>query len=334
MPRHDIIVIGGSAGAIETLTRLVSGLPRKLPAAVFVVVHLQPDAPSYLPAILSRSGPLPAEHPRDGQRFEPGRLYVARPDHHLLVEPDRVRVVYGPRENRFRPAIDPLFRSAAVAYGPRVIGLILSGALDDGTAGLLAVKRLGGLALVQDPADAMSPSMPQSALESVEVDFCLPVSAMASKLGELVGEVEEEPRTVPDRGRKEVQIGQLNPGSADEETHVGAPSGFGCPECGGALWELRDGELFGFRCRVGHAYSPNSLLQEQAETLEEALWVALRALEERESLAHRMTEYASARGLGTVAARFTEQAEQMGRRATVVRRLLENDKVSGPASRT
>jgi two-component system chemotaxis response regulator CheB len=312
----------------------VADLPEDLPASVFIVLHIPPMPTSALPTILGRRARLPVAHAIEGEAIKTGRIYVAPPDRHLLVLPGRVRVAPGPRENGHRPAVDPLFRSAAVAYGPRVIGLILSGALDDGTAGLLAVKRLGGLALVQDPADAMSPSMPQSALESVEVDFCLPVSAMASKLGELVGEVEGEPRAVPDRARKEVQIAQLNPGSVDEATHVGAPSGFGCLECGGALRELRDGELFRFRCRVGHAYSPNSLLQEQAETVEEALWVALRALEERESLAHRMTEYASARGLGTVAARFTEQAEQMGRRAAVVRRLLENDKVSGPASRT
>src|SRR5579864_7798260 len=185
MPGHDIIVIGASAGGVEALVKLVGQLPGDLPAAVFVVLHIPAESPSLLPGILERSGPLPASQPGDNEAIRSGHIYVASPDYHLLIEQGRVRQMRGPKENRHRPAIDPLFRSAALTYGPRVVGVILTGALDDGTAGLLAVKRRGGVAIVQDPDEALYPSMPLSALENVEVDYTLPLASIGPQLEQL-----------------------------------------------------------------------------------------------------------------------------------------------------
>src|SRR5215212_968855 len=185
MSARDIIVVGASAGGVEALTRLVKALPADLPASLFVVLHLPPDAHSALPTILNRRGQLWAVHPRDGETIEPGRIYVAPPDRHLVLHQGVARVVRGPRENGHRPAVDPLFRSAAAAYGPRVIGIVLSGTLDDGTAGLLAIKARGGVAVVQDPADALSPGMPENALENVPVDYQLAVDKMGLLLDRL-----------------------------------------------------------------------------------------------------------------------------------------------------
>src|SRR5437588_1316031 len=188
MSGHDIIVIGTSAGGVEALVKLVRGLPADLPAAVFVVLHIPAHSPSLLPAILSRAGRLPAVHSTDNTKIEPGCIYIAPPDNHMLIEQDHICVVRGPKENRHRPAVDPTLRSAALTSGPRVIGVILTGALDDGTAGLLAVKRRGGIAVVQDPQDALYPSMPQNAIEYVDVDHIVPLSQMASLLKRLVDE--------------------------------------------------------------------------------------------------------------------------------------------------
>src|SRR5438067_12132886 len=182
MPGHDTIVIGASAGGVDALQQLVAGLPADLPAAVFVVLHISPHGPSVLPRILSRAGPLRAAHPKDREAIRPGRVYVAPPDYHLLVSNGRVRVTRGPRENGHRPAVDALFRPAARSRGPRVVGAVLSGVLDDGTAGLLAVKQAGGLAVVQNPADALYSGMPQSALDNVAVDYTLPVADIPAVL--------------------------------------------------------------------------------------------------------------------------------------------------------
>ena len=208
MPKHDIIVIGASAGGIEALIELFSVLPQDLPAAVFVVCHLSPQSEGVLPAALSRNGNLRAVNATDREQIIPGRVYVAPPDHHLLVEPGFVRVTQGPKENRFRPAIDPLFRSAAYAYGPRVIGVVLTGALDDGTAGLWAIKERGGLAIVQDPDDALFPSMPLSALTNVQVDYRVPLSEIAPLLVRLVSEPagEEEVQAMSDNMGIEVKV--------------------------------------------------------------------------------------------------------------------------------
>lgn len=186
MATPDMVVIGASAGGTQALGELVSQLPADFAAAIFVVSHIPSYSPSALPVILARSGNLPATFGVEGDPILPGQIYVAPPDHHMMVELDKIRVVRGPKENRFRPSIDPLFRSAAYAFGPRVIGVILTGMLDDGTAGLWLIKDRGGIAIVQEPEEALCPSMPRCALSQVRVDYRLPLSEIAETLVRLI----------------------------------------------------------------------------------------------------------------------------------------------------
>lgn len=320
---RDIVAIGASAGGVEALMRVFAGLPADLPAAVVVVLHVSPSATSALPEILSRAGPLPATHARHGEPIEPGRVYVAPPNHHLLVGDGHLRLSVGPRENRQRPAIDPLFRSAAHAYGRRVVGVVLSGSLDDGTAGLVAIRSRGGAAIVQDPADALFGPMPRSALAAVTADAILPASGIGAELARLVSRpvADDEPPMTRDLDL-EARFAEAEPSLLGGEEHPGTPSGLACPECGGSLWELRDAELLRYRCRVGHAFSIGSLQEEQAEQLEEALWIALRNLEEQASLARRLSGNATARGLAQAAARFNDKERNAIRRANLVRGVL------------
>jgi|SRR5581483_5060674 len=298
VPGHDIIVVGASAGGIEALTQLVSKLPSNLPGTLFVVLHIPAESPSLLPQILSRFGPLPASHPADGEQIKQGHIYIAPPDYHLLVEQGYTRVVRGPKENRHRPAIDPLFRSAARAYGPRVVGVVLTGMLDDGTAGLLAIKRRKGLAVVQEPQEALYPSMPQSACNNVEVDYCVPVAEIGPLLVHLAHKTVEEGVTGPgpEDLDKEVRIAEMETNALNNHEQIGKPSAFSCPECGGVLWEVQDSDFLRFRCRVGHALSAESVLAAQTEEIDKALWHALKALEEKASLSRRMARKAHERG--------------------------------------
>jgi two-component system, chemotaxis family, protein-glutamate methylesterase/glutaminase len=322
MPDHGIVVVGASAGGVEALADLATSLPDDLPAAVFVVLHLPATGTSALPEILRRHGPLPAAHVKDGERIEPGRIYVAPPDHHVLLRTGHVHLSRGPREHGHRPAVDPLFRSAAREYATRVVGVVLSGALDDGTAGLLAIKSRGGIAVVQDPADALYPGMPGNALQHVEVDHVLPAAAMGELLARLIADSAEAPADPAPTGmRVEVEMEGFSL-EAFEGDHPGRPSGFSCPDCHGVLWEIRDGGLERYRCRVGHAWSPESLLTQQSEALEAALWIALRSLEERAALARRLAEPARRRGHRITAGRFEEQAAEAQQAARLVRDLL------------
>jgi two-component system chemotaxis response regulator CheB len=231
MPK-DIVVIGASAGGIEALRVLAGRLPADLPASLFIVLHTSPEAPSMLADILGRSGKLRAVTPEDGERIRPGTIYVGPPDRHLLVEPNRVRVTRGPKENRFRPAIDSLFRSAAQTYGPRVVGVILTGYLDDGTAGLWTVKQLGGTAVVQDPADALVPFMPLNAVTHVKVDYCLPLEEIAPLLVRLTTEAAEEEGAfqVPKEVEIEVNIAKEQKALDAGVLQLGEPSNYACPD--------------------------------------------------------------------------------------------------------
>jgi two-component system, chemotaxis family, protein-glutamate methylesterase/glutaminase len=321
MPDHDIVVVGASAGGVEALADLTASLPPDLPAAVFVVLHLPSTRTSALPDILSRRGPLPATHVKDGEPIEPGRVYVAPPDHHVLLRSGHVHLARGPRENGHRPAVDPLFRSAAREYASRVIGVVLSGALDDGTAGLAAIKTRGGLAVVQEPADALYPGMPTSALEHVRVDHVQPAAAMGELLARLTAEPAGAANPAPANMEVEVEVEGFSL-EAMEGEHPGKPSGFSCPDCNGVLWEIQDGDLQRFRCRVGHAWSPESLLTQQSEGLEAALWIALRSLEERAALARKLAAPARRRGHTITASRFEEQAAEAQQAARLVRNLL------------
>lgn len=324
MPTKDIIVVGASAGGIEALRTIAGGLPKDLPASVFVIVHTSPESPGILADILARAGALPASSAVDGERIQPGRIYVAPPDRHLIIEPNRVRLTRGPKENRFRPAVDPLFRSAAQVYGPRVVGVILTGNLDDGTAGLWAVKRLGGTAIVQDPREALAPSMPRSALRQVRVDHCLPVAEIAPLLTRLTTAPldEEGVYEVPDEMEIEVKIAKENTALDAGVLKLGEPSNYSCPECHGVLLQLREGKRVRFRCHTGHAYSVESLLAEITEGVEDSIWSAIRSIEESVLLLRHMAEHLGGDENGHTAGQFLAQAQEAQRRADLVRRAV------------
>jgi two-component system chemotaxis response regulator CheB len=277
-----------------------------------------------LPEILTRSGHLRAVNARDQQRLEPGLIYVAPPDCHLLVEPGKVRVTRGPRENRFRPAIDPLFRSAATAYGPATIGVILTGNLDDGAAGLWIVKQLGGIAVVQDPADAMFPSMPAHALSRVDVDYSVPSAEIGPLLAKLVAQPAEarEGPPVPEHVDVEVKIAnEENPREAGLE-RLGEPSPYTCPECHGVLLQLQEGGRIRFRCHTGHAYSVDSLLADINEGIEQAMGVAVRALEEGSLLMKQMADHFTEHHGNGATDRLATSAGQAHRHSDAIRSLL------------
>ena len=325
MPARDIIVVGASAGGVEALMRLVGALPANLPAAVLVVLHLPPDAPSALPAILGRAGRLPAAHAQEGEPIQHRRVYVAPPNCHLLVTDGHVRLALGPRENGVRPAADVLFRSAARAFGPRVVGVVLSGTLRDGTLGLSAIRMRGGLAVVQDPDEALFGGMPSSAIERNNVDYCLPVAEIASTLVRLA---REQPEPEPQREEAAMNAGvgpDAYEGKGNETQLVstkrqGHASGLTCPDCHGSLWELRDGDLVRLECRVGHAHSIESFLSHQAVYFEEAMWTAVNALEERASM---LREQAGRQGADeSLGARFRQRADELDQQAEAVRELL------------
>lgn len=332
MSNHDIVVIGASAGGVETLQQLVRSLPPTLPAALFIVVHFPSHGTSVLPRILTRAGALPAFHAVDGDAIVPGRIYVARPDQHMLLTPDAVRLRRGPRENGNRPAVDPLFRSAAVAYGARVIGIVLTGNLDDGTAGLAAIKRAGGIALVQDPEEALYASMPKSAIAHVAVDRVLSVHPLEKALIEFVNE------PVPDipliATTDDVMENKLSAGDLDAmqhpDWHPGRVSAYSCPDCGGVLWELNDGDITRFRCRVGHGWTGDALLAQKSDTLDDALWIALRSLEESAALSRQLANRHRARDAESLARRFDDQAEHIERRAEVIRSALMQPRETDP----
>jgi two-component system chemotaxis response regulator CheB len=318
----DVVVIGASAGGVGSLQRVVEHIQRDFPAAILIALHLPDGIRSMLPQILERAGNLPAGQARDGDRIESGRIYVAPAGFHLTVVRGYMAVTRGAREHGHRPAIDPLFRSAAVAYGRRAIGVILSGSLHDGTVGLREIKRAGGLAIVQDPNDTEWPSMPLSALRHVDVDHTVPASQIGTLLQQLVIMPSGSAATMPDRDENRPKDELELTMHEDERDHPGEPSPYSCPECGGVLWELRDGELIRFRCRVGHAYTSETLTTEQALTVEHALWSALRALEEHAAVRRRMAERAILNGKKTTAERYRKRARELDEQAQQVRNLV------------
>jgi two-component system, chemotaxis family, protein-glutamate methylesterase/glutaminase len=293
-----------------------------LPASVFVVQHTSADSPGYLSDILRRAGSLPASVVGKYEHVQEGRIYVASPDCHLLIKDGHALSARGPRENRMRPAIDPLFRSAAVTHGSRVIGVVLTGLLDDGASGLDAVKRCGGLAVIQDPADAAYPDMPANALAVVKPDYLLPVAEMGALLGRLVQEPAPESPPVPKDLEIEAQIAERTMMSLNGEDALGSPSGYTCPECGGSLWEMNDTHARRYRCRVGHAFTAGTLLADQDHTVEQALWAALRMLEERANMLARMARDEKVSGRERIAANYEERLAESWTHAESIRGLL------------
>ena len=343
-----MIVIGASAGGVEAVLALAAGLPAGLPAAVFVVIHTSASAPGLLSGLVDRVGPLAAGYAVNGAEVLPGRIYLAPVDHHLLVERDggrcRTRVWRGPKENGFRPAIDPLFRSAARAYGARAVGVILSGYLDDGTLGLMLLKRRGGVAVVQDPGTAACPDMPRSAIENVDVDYVVPLGEMPGLLSRLASEPPPPPPPPPMTPRGAgVQAMTVDIRSGSEEGPVettpnpierkqakdGAPSALTCPECGGALWEATIDGVMRYSCHVGHGYTGDSLEEQYVQEVETALWTAMRQLVESAELHRRLARRMRESGPAERAESYEQRAAETERRAGVIRDLLVNDRIGG-----
>lgn len=322
--RRDIVVIGASAGGVAALQQLFAQLRPTAPASYFVVQHLAAHTPSQLDRILQGVTTMPVRFARDDEPILPDTIYLAAPDRHLLLGEGRTRITRGPRECRARPAVDVLFRSAALAYGPRVIGVILSGSLDDGTAGIWQVKDRGGLALVQDPQEASHPSMPQSALEYVEADYVGPVSALARRIAEEVA----IPRPLPGplRPRREQQVETLvamgGNGMQAGVMDLGKVSQYTCPECHGVLVQIEEGRLLRFRCHTGHAYSPKSLMVEVNEAIDTGIWDAIRVIEERILLLRQMADRASAAGKGDTATRLRARADLAEEKCRPMRELV------------
>jgi len=299
--------MGSSAGGVETLTRISRGLAPDLPASIFVVQHMSPTSHSVLPDLLRRAGRLPAKHAVDGEEIRPQQIYVAPPDLHMLVYPGRIALRRGPQENRTRPSLDPLFRSAAIAYGGRVIGVVLTGLLNDGTSGLIAIKRCGGLSVVQDVADATWPEMPRSALRRDHVDFTSTAAGLPRLLARLTREAAGQTPPIPPELIREVEL-------AGQETLMlqpsGRPSPLTCPQCGGVLNEVHDDGAAQFRCQTGHAFSAEVLLSAQNDELERALDVAVRTHRERSTLFRRMQALSDTRGQPHAAAAWKAAADE------------------------
>jgi two-component system chemotaxis response regulator CheB len=340
VPGHDVVAIGASAGGIEALRCIVHGLPSNFPAAVFVVVHVSPDSGGALGRILSRSGSLPATLAHDGESIQNGRIYVAPPDAHLILRPGYLRLSHAPREHGFRPAVDPLFRSAAEAYGSRVVGVILSGGDADGVYGSLAIKACGGLIIVQDPADALFANMPRSVLEQLKVDHCLPAREIAATLIQLTSQP-SPPFTQP-------TVEELPPlgtfgtlidlSMIPVKERLGTLVGITCPNCEGVLWETKPYGMVEYCCRVGHVFSPISLWTEKGQTVESALWAAVDALEEQADLAHRLKEKLYSTASPARIQYYEQRARESLNAAALIRQLLMNgassltfEKLEGPS---
>jgi two-component system chemotaxis response regulator CheB len=314
MPTRDIIVVGSSAGGVEALQRLCASLPRDLPACVFIAQHLSPSARSVLPQLLDKAGPLRAMSPVDGQAIEPGHIYVAAPDQHLLLRDGKLLMRRGPFENRTRPAANALFRSAAVHYASRVIGVVLTGLLDDGTEGLIAIKAAGGVSVIQDPDDAEWPSMPRNALKRDHVDHALPLAGIGALLARLAAEEAGPSVPLPEEYRIEDRIAAQEFAVMEPEIVTpGQPSHMSCPDCGGVLNHIEVQDEVRFRCQVGHAFTPLGLADAQNQELERALGIAVRTHRDRLRLFGQMSETARARDLPHAKKRWDEASEESGR---------------------
>jgi two-component system chemotaxis response regulator CheB len=330
--RRDIVAIGASAGGLQALRQLVAYLPADLPAAVLVSTHLAPTVPSNVAAILGKAGQLPAVAATDGMPIVPGRIYAAVPDRHLIVDAEDVlRLGRGPRENRVRPAVDALFRSAARWCGPRVTGVVLSGSLDDGAAGLAAIVDCGGAALVQEPRDAMFDGMPRAALRAVPGATALPAAQLARKIIEWAG----RPVRPTADGPKEALIWETDMirEARSELPQGGAPVGLGCPECGGGMNAVTTGNSVHYVCHAGHSYSPETFVAARQEGIEAALWTALSAMQEKATVLRELGDRAARAGDEPAHRRHHDAAAEVGRAADLLREHLFSGELGVPSDR-
>lgn len=326
---RDIVVIGGSSGSYTALQEILPRLPVDIPASIFIVKHLTSRTPSRFAEIFSTQASIDVCTPADGERIRQSCVYVAPPDFHMLIEEGAVRLVHGPRENRTRPAVDPLFRSAAVAYGQRTIGVVLSGYLDDGTAGLATIKAANGLTIVQDPDTAVSPDMPRSAIDYLDVDYCVSPSALAPLLVELTTQPNDDPTDeVADQelirhAARELEFLRAPTARIDETDDLGQKAAAACPECGGPLWEMKNGYPR-FRCHTGHAFTSNHLTAGLAQAQEESLWAALRAMEERARMLRRLAKRSTPDEPKKSYDGFTDRADELDVHIRNIRSILHS----------
>jgi len=319
MANRDIVTIGGSAGGVEALVFLAKSLRHDFPAAIFVTIHLGRHAGSVLDEVLSRAGPLPANFASDHDRVTKGRILIAPADRHLIVDGDRVILGQGPRENNSRPAIDPMMRSAAACCGARTVGVVLTGTMTDGASGLWAIDQCGGTTVVQDPSDAAFPDMPTNALNRNRPDHVVPLVDMPDLLKRLCEQPAGKPMPVPESVTFEVTIARGNQSSIANMDRLGKRSGLACPDCHGAMWEIDEGDLVRYRCHVGHTYTAELLAIALDENLRQAISTALRALEERRTLAKRLQEQAEHAGQRSLAASWAHRVDDAQRELDVIR---------------
>lgn len=327
MTGHNIIVVGTSAGGLKALSAVLAVLPADLAATIFVVQHLAPDKPSILPKLLGDVSDLPVRSPDDNESFKPGHVYVAAPDRQLLVGAATVRVLRGPQENRFRPSIDALFRSAARAHGTRVIGVVLTGYLDDGTVGLQAIKKRGGITVVQDPAEAAYPSMPASALRYVTIDHTVPIAEAGELLVRLVAAPAPTQDAFPTTPEIEIESNIAEQFMNTKEflnavEQIGARTTYSCPDCNGSIWQIGSDEPLKLRCHVGHSFTGEVFLAEQSRNVESALWTAIRVMEEKVTFARQLAQRKREQNLPDDAAAYDREAAFLDGKVSDVRDLV------------
>ena len=332
MANRDIIAIGGSAGSGAVLREVVRGLPRDLPASVFISTHVPSNSRGYLAETLGTSDSLPVSEATDGQAIEKGRVYVAVPDRHLLLIDGTIRLGDGPRENMVRPAIDPLFRSAALSYGSRAVGVVLTGALNDGAAGLHAIKSVGGTAVVQHPLDAEVDQMPLAALEAVEADHVAAASDLADVIAGIARSDAGPERPPPESLELEVEIAAGHRLGSDKLARIARPSALSCPDCHGVLSEMKDGRPLRYRCQIGHSYTAE-ILASRIDEVDEAMRIAMRVMEERVTLVERMARDARDTGRQAVAELYDSRAEEYRRYARTLREAATLSRRMGRARR-
>ncbi len=325
---RDILVIGASLGGLAVLRRLVSRFPENFAASVFIAQHISPTAETFLHEILEANGPLPALLPEDGEKITPGTIYVAPPNRHLLVKKDHVAVVLGPKENRSRPSIDALFRSAAAYHTTRVAAVLLTGYLHDGVSGLNAVKRCGGITLVQDPDEAEAPELPRTAIERVEVDHVLPLEGISRQLLGIIGQPAGDPPEVPEEIMEDVKVSEHEIPNIERMHEVGDQIPYTCPECGGALWRMKNEPITRYRCHTGHAFSEESFLAGQAEVIENSLWSTIRYVQERIDVLAKMADKARKKGRDDTP--LQQKIEEMTYHVRTIRRFILSGLLSNP----
>jgi two-component system chemotaxis response regulator CheB len=322
MANRDLIAIGTSAGGVDALLKLARDLPARIPAAILVTIHMSPHFKSELDVLLSRVGPLRASFPKDGEPCRKGHIYIAPPDRHLLVVGERFQLGHGARENNTRPAIDPMLRSAAVCCGSRSIGVVLTGTLGDGASGLFALDACGGISVVQDPQDAAFADMPLNALSRVRADHVVPLAQMPALLDSLAHQQAGEPVPAPAGIAFEVEVASGGKAKMEDMDRLGRRSALTCPDCHGVMWEIDEGELVRFRCHVGHSYTAELMSLALDENLRRAMASALRALEERVTLARKLQKQAESEGHNLLAANWREKADEFQANLDTVRRAV------------